>query len=578
MIRRADRTILQSPAEVPFVTAYLPDAPISIFPALYASVLNEPPPFTARANLFFLGGFGHAPNADAVRWFVKEIWPRVNAKLPEVEFHIVGAEAPQAVLALEKVAGVKVVGFVPDLEPILSTYRVGVAPLRYGAGIKGKLAMTMGAGIPCVCTSTAAEGMQIEPGVHGEVADDPQAFADAVVRLYSDPELWARLSAAGRTLIAENFSSDANRASLLSVLNQAWALPLNMFINYCKARPPHALPTRSHDAAVDVSIIIPVYNQWHFTRMCLNSILETTIGTGVGFEIILADDGSSDETIQAAQWYPGLKIVKTEQNVGFLRNCNKAAKQARGRHILFLNNDTVVLPGWLEGLFRTLEQDDSVAIAGSKLLYPNGTIQEAGAVLFNDGTAYNIGRGCDRRLPLFNIARETDYISGASILVRKSFWDYVGGFDESYDNAYCEDCDLAMTARSLGFRVIYQPTSEVIHFEHQSYADQAPSHDATLQRHNTAIMREKWYEAFIQGHCPVVPWQIAMSRAERTAPALMQKSRREGQFKVLYFSPFPSHPPRPWKLVEDQRIGTAVPDYGTQSSLRVAAERGIYRA
>jgi len=241
-----------------------------------------------------------------------------------------------------------------------------------------------------------------------------------------------------------------------------------MFIDYCTARPPRALPTRSPNAAVEVSIIVPVYNQWHFTRMCLNSILETSVGSGVGFEIILADDGSSDETTQAEQLYPRLNVVKTEKNVGFLRNCNNAAKHARGRHILFLNNDTVVLPGWLESLFRTLEQDESVAIVGSKLLYPDGTIQEAGAVLFSDGTAHNVGRGYNRYTPIFNIARETDYISGASILIRKSFWDRVGGFDEGYTNAYCEESDLAMTARSLGLRVVYQPASEVIHFEGQT--------------------------------------------------------------------------------------------------------------
>ena len=124
VMRRADHTVLVSPAEEPFVKAYLPNTPISVFPALYVPVVDEPPPFAARANLFFLGGFGHPPNVDAVRWFVKEIWPRAHAKLPEAEFHILGAEAPKDVQALGQVAGVKVVGFVPDLEPTLSKYRI----------------------------------------------------------------------------------------------------------------------------------------------------------------------------------------------------------------------------------------------------------------------------------------------------------------------------------------------------------------------------------------------------------------------------------------------------------------------
>ena len=153
-----------------------------------------------------------------------------------------------------------------------------------------------------------------------------------------------------------------------------------------------------------------------------------------------------------------------------------------------------------------------------------------------------MGRGTGRDTPVFNIEREVDYVSGASILVRKAFWDRVGGFDERYNNAYCEDCDLAMTARSLGMRVVYQPASEVVHFEHQSYADQAPSHNADLQRSNTTLLLEKWRDAFSYGHLPVVPWQIAMSNAERSVPAAALERRREGQLNVLYFSPFPSHP------------------------------------
>src|SRR5262249_14234006 len=286
----------------------------------------------------------------------------------------------------------------------------------------------------------------------------------------------------------------------------------------------------------------PVHNHWQLTRACLNSIVETSLCDGIRCELILADDGSSDETLQAAQLYGGLKVVRTDKNVGFLRNCNNAARHARGRHILFLNNDTVVLPGWLAHLYRTMEDDDSAAIAGSKLLYPDGLIQEAGAVLFNNGAAHNVGRGYARHTPVFNIKREPDYISGTSIWVRRSFWDAVGGFDERYKDAYCEDPDLAMTARSRDLRVMYQPASEVVHFEHQTYADQAPSHEATLQRQNIQRLVQKWHDVFQRDHCPVVPWQLAASRAERAVPPSALARRRKGRLNILYFSPFPSHP------------------------------------
>jgi GT2 family glycosyltransferase/glycosyltransferase involved in cell wall biosynthesis/SAM-dependent methyltransferase len=542
LMRQVDHVLVQSPAEVPFLEPHLPGTPISIFPALYAPITADPAPFEARRNLFFLGGFAHQPNVDAVHWFVSDIWPLVRKRLPDVEFHIVGAEAPASVRALAAIPGVKVVGFLPDLNPILNSMRVGVAPLRFGAGIKGKVTMTVGAGIPCVCTGIASEGMHLQDGVHTLVADTAQDFSDAVVRAYTDAGLWARLSADGKALISREFSSAANRASFFVVLNDARALPISLFSEYCQRQPPRPVPAPSEGAQVAVSIIVPVFNQWHYTRACLNSILQVCQSEGVTYEIILADDRSSDDTIRAAELYPGLRVVKTSSNMGFLRNCNNAARSARGQYILLLNNDTIVLPGWLSSLYSTLEQNPASAIAGSKLLYPDGNIQEAGAVLFSDGTAHNVGRGYSRDTPVFNIERETDYISGASILVRKGFWDRVGGFDERYKNAYCDDSDLAMTARSLGLRVVYQPASEVVHFEHGSYADQASSHNTELQRGNIKLLVQKWQDVFQRNHLPVLPWQIAMSNAERTAPAEAMERRRVGRLNILYFSPFPSHP------------------------------------
>jgi len=544
IMRRADHTVIVSPAELPVLRRYLPDVPISVFPALYAPVASRPTSYNARKDIFFLGGYTHTPNVDAVCWFVTETWPLVRKQLPGAVFHIVGSEAPQTVLDLVAVPGVEVDGFVKNLTPVLSSMRVSVAPLRFGAGIKGKVAMAMGAGIPCVCTSIAAEGMGLEDGVHTRVTDDPREFADAVVRLYKDRGQWEQLSSNGRDLVRRHFGEEANRASLLAVLNDANALPLQLLIDYCKTLKPRPMPSPSADEAVDVSIIIPVYNQWDYTRVCLNSILETCRTVGIRYEVILADDGSSDETTLAAKHYPGLRVIKTPNNVGFLRNCNHAAKHARGKHILLLNNDTVVLPGWLTALYQLMEEDESAAIVGSKLLYPDGTIQEAGAVLWNDGTVKNCGRSLSpRNEPNFAYVREVDYISACSILVRKSFWDSVGGFDELYENAYCEDCDMAMTARAQGLRVLYQPKSEVIHFENKSYTGERTDGFHPIQRANTQRLREKWRAEFDTAHLPPnKSEQEGILNAERSPSPASQGRRGQGRLNVLFFSPFPSHP------------------------------------
>lgn len=552
MMSRSDRVVVVSPAEVPVLQEVLPNTPISVFPVLYAPVIENPRPYAKRENIFFLGGFGHPPNVSAVQWFVAEVWPHVRKTLPEVEFHIIGAEAPDAVVALGKLPGIKVVGFVPELDPILEILRVGVAPLQYGAGIKGKVAVTMGAGIPCVCTEVAAEGMGIKNEVHALVENDPVRFAQAIVALYQDEEIWSRLARNGQALVQDKFGDAANRASLLKVLDKTQALPIFLFVDYCQTVGPVAVPNPGAEAAVDVSIIVPVYNKWHLTRACLTSVVQTSIGNGVTYEVILADDGSTDETLRAAEIFPGLRVVRTPKNLGFLRNCNNAAKQARGRHILMLNNDTVVLPGWLESLYHTMEQDLSIVIVGSKLLYPDEHIQEAGGGLLSNADGVSIGRWLwvgeqnypvRRREPIFNIRRETDYISGASILVRKSFWDAVNGFDERYQNAYCEDSDLAMAARSKGLRVVYEPESEVIHFEHQTYSGQISADHARLQEHNKAELIAKWGDVFQRDHLPPgSKWYQVAAHGERTAPMAMQARRKQGSLNILYFSPFPSHP------------------------------------
>lgn len=543
IMKRSDHVVVVSPAEVHVIRELLPSISISVFPVLYAPVVKYPRSYLERKDIFFLGGFGHSPNVDAVQWFAAEVWPHVHRALPDVVFHIIGAEAPASVMALGELCGIDVMGFIPDLGPVLETLRVGVAPLQYGAGIKGKVAVTMGAGIPCVCTEIAAEGMGIEDGVHAIVVNDPIRFADAIVNVYEDSRVWSRLSEGGMSLVRKKYSAVANRSSLLEVLNQANALPISLFVDYCCSTSSLKIPSSDSEFGIDVSIIIPVYNKWQLTRACLNSVVQTSTASSIRYEIILADDGSTDETTSAADIFPNLRVIKTSTNVGFLRNCNNAAKYARGTFILLLNNDTVVLPGWLDALYRTITLDPTAAIVGSKLLYPDGLIQEAGASLFSDGTAINIGRGFNRYADVFNLRREVDYISGASILIRKSFWDSCGGFDERYKTAYCEDSDLSMTARALGMRVIYEPVSEVVHFEHQSYAEQAPSHNSSLQNHNIKILVDKWKDVLKRDHLSSGDWQLAASHSERSACLTTGTRRLNGKLDVLYFSPFPSHPP-----------------------------------
>ena len=244
-----------------------------------------------------------------------------------------------------------------------------------------------------------------------------------------------------------------------------------------------------------VSIIIPVYNQIHYTYACLVSILENT--GEFDYEIIIADDVSTDATKEIDKFVTGLVIARNESNQGFLKNCNNAAKKARGEYIFFLNNDTTVQKDWMPPLIRLLESDKSIGMVGSKLIYPDGRLQEAGGIIWSDGSGWNYGRCDDPNKPEYNYVRDVDYISGAAIMLSRKLWEDIGGFDERYAPAYCEDSDLAFEVRKRGLRVVYQPLSVVTHFEGVSNGTDV--NGTGLKRYqveNNKKLQEKWSEEF----------------------------------------------------------------------------------
>lgn len=214
-----------------------------------------------------------------------------------------------------------------------------------------------------------------------------------------------------------------------------------------------------------VSVIIPVFNQLSYTYNCLKSI-ENNFPESAKLEILLVDDCSTDETPTfLTENVSGIKYIRNEENKGFLINCNSASTYARGEFLYFLNNDTQVTPGWLDhmlGLFG----DEQVGCVGSKLIYAHGLLQEAGGIIYPNATGANYGRNDLPDRPRYNYFREVDYSSGASLLLRKVDFERLGGFDKRFIPAYYEDTDLCFAVRNvLKKKVMYQPLSEVVHFE-----------------------------------------------------------------------------------------------------------------
>ncbi len=249
-----------------------------------------------------------------------------------------------------------------------------------------------------------------------------------------------------------------------------------------------------------VSVIIPAYNQFAYTYSCLRAVLDHS--GDVPYEVILADDCSTDITKQIGKLVQNIRHIRTPENLGFLRNCNHAAESANGEYIVFLNNDTQVQENWLQPLVDLLEHDERIGLTGSKLVYSDGFLQEAGGIVWQDASAWNYGNRKSPEDPEYNYVKETDYISGASIMIRRKLWKEIGGFDERFAPAYCEDTDLAFEVRKHGYKVVYQPLSVVVHYEGISNGTDIRSGLKAYQEVNQRKFYEKWKETLQSEHEP----------------------------------------------------------------------------
>jgi GT2 family glycosyltransferase/SAM-dependent methyltransferase len=240
-----------------------------------------------------------------------------------------------------------------------------------------------------------------------------------------------------------------------------------------------------------VSIIVPVHAHPDLTEACLRALVENT--DGPPYEVIVIDDRAQDH---ARVWaaLQGARLIHNEANHGYLRSNNIAAEFARGDFLALLNNDTVVERGWLRAMVGRAESAAEIGVVVPKLIYPDGTLQEAGGIIFKDGTGANFGRGVDAEGPEFNYVREVDYGSGACLLVRTELWRTLGGLDERYRPMYYEDTDLCFAARKAGMKVVYEPSARVVHMEGATAGTDVATGSKRFQEQNRPKFVEKWRE------------------------------------------------------------------------------------
>jgi len=299
---------------------------------------------------------------------------------------------------------------------------------------------------------------------------------------------------AGEPVNIEVFSDDADEHNCIAIACARATPPFRDQLDLTPLHFDNRTPPR-------VSIVIPVYNKVIYTDNCLRSVQQRDPETSK--EVIVINNNSSDETATLlAQLSGAVNVVNNADNKGFVGACRQGAALATGEFILFLNNDTQVLPDWLNSLVRVMDANAQIGIAGSKLIYPDGHLQEAGGIIFSDASGCNYGREQDPTLAHVNVSRAVDYCSGASLLIRRTLWEQLGGFDQRYAPAYYEDTDLCFATREAGYTVWYCHESEVIHHEGITAGTDINSGYKAYQAINRDKFIDKWRVVLTEQHYP----------------------------------------------------------------------------
>ncbi|WP_160120568.1 glycosyltransferase [Rhodovarius lipocyclicus] len=364
----------------------------------------------------------------------------------------------------------------PDLEA------AGIGDGRHGFSIRPVHALMAGT-TALVRLRDAATGHELIEGM-GRIIHRAGGFDAGVGRLLSG--------------LVENSARRARAAGDLAPVITSLRRALALAEAAQAALPEEAAASTEYDASMplhlpeglpEVSVIIPAHNQWALTHACIASLIAHAPRTA--FEVILVDDASTDGTAQA-RLSGNIRPLRQERNLGFIGACNAGAAAARGRTLLFLNNDTLATPGWLDEMLATFALDPAIGVVGAALLNEDGTLQESGGIVWRHGDAWNYGRNEEAEDPRYSFLRDADYVSGAALMLPAVLFRQLGGFDAHFSPAYYEDVDLCFRARAAGRRVVVQPAARIIHLEGRSHGTDIEAGVKRHQKLNQAKFRARW--------------------------------------------------------------------------------------
>ncbi|MGL5065628.1 MAG: glycosyltransferase, partial [Microcoleus sp.] len=279
----------------------------------------------------------------------------------------------------------------------------------------------------------------------------------------------------------------------------------------------------------EVSIIIILHNRAELTLSCLYSLLRNPFKS---CEVILVDNNSTDATRQLLQRIHGAKIILNDENLHYLLACNQASKIATGDRLLFLNNDTQILGDSITVAVNTLNSSDEIGAVGGKLIHPDGTLQEAGSIIWQDGSCIGYGRGDSPTAPQYMFQRTVDYCSAAFLLTRRELFLEMGGFDRDYQPAYYEETDYCVRLQKLGKKIIYHPQVTILHYEFASSSHSSSSkHAIALMEKNQKTLKSKHQD-----------WFQLQYRSDLKNLCFARIQARENRQRILFIDDRVPHP------------------------------------
>ena len=417
----------------------IPNADVRVVSNIHDTVLTSYYPTTIN-NILFFGGYNHYPNISAAKILANEIIPKVLQQIPDATLIVAGANAPEEIIELGKNEGVTYLGFIEeqDINLLYENTLLSVAPLQAGAGIKGKICESIAYMTPVVTNAVGNEGIGLidkEDGFITEDIDDMVNQIVAVMRGEYDVEQMARKA----------------QQKLHKIVGPKTV----------KERMLASIPR-------EISICIVTWNRLELLQPCIESILENT--NYPHYKILVhsngCKDGSQEYLQEIAKKDKRVVPILSDKNEVFVIPNNNMADLYPHNDVVLVNNDVTVEPNWLQALFEAAYSSRKVGIVGSKLLYPDGTLQEFGSELYADGSGRNIGKwDSDPNKPEYSKITAVGYVSGCSLYVKRSTIKKIGLFDLQFHPCYCEDSDLCYTAWENDIYTLVTPYSIINHFE-----------------------------------------------------------------------------------------------------------------